>query len=109
MIRFIGSLFLIIAVAGCPSVGVPMQGAGANPDFPEVTDRLRQACFTETDAAIAGLIELVQSDRANGFTRQDEIMMVTVACQQNPNVGITITLTDCLGCGTALVEHVYGP
>lgn len=108
MIRVIGTVVILAVLAGCPSAGVPMQGAGANPNFPEVTDRLREACWFEGDAVIAALISSADIERESGSTRQNLVNRASSACGTNPNVGVTISFVDCAACGTAVVDHVFG-
>ena len=96
---------VVVGLAACLGQ-MCLPGTAANP-FPQVTPTLRAACPLETDAFIASGISMADADRQAGVSKQGAHNNNFLGCQNNPNIGITLTMADCLACGSAVIDAVY--
>ncbi len=86
---------LPLALAGCGTIGDPRL---------LVNDNLRAACFDYgvSDRDIADLIDIVEQDRLDGFTLDEELVMAYDFCTDDP------TPDACDECTQAIIYQVYG-
>lgn len=61
------------------------------------------ACYFATAAEVQTTRESVQTDYANGVSREDELFMMSWGCEMNPNVAYD----DCVACASAIIDEVY--
>lgn len=86
-------IFFTIFLTGCG--GNPLQANRL-----AVTNRLRQACNSLTDAQIQAIIDARENDRIAGFTKAEVL---------NANFAVCGPFgSDCLVCANAVVNQVYG-
>lgn len=91
------SLGLALGVAGCGSLptGAP---TGTSLGIPSA---VRDACiprYVLTEADVQAFIFGVETDRENGFTKTEELLILLQACG---------TIPGCYTCGSAVVEYIY--
>jgi cytochrome c553 len=77
-------------------------GAGEGGDAGGGTD-VTAACHFASAADIQSIRQSVQTDFANGISRDQELLMMSQGCQLNPNV----SFDDCMACANAIVDEVY--
>jgi hypothetical protein len=94
----------LVAGCGAASSGGSRGSASApsNPNFPEVNDRLREACPGIPDAQIAALISGVEAAYAQGHAYDFEAAGAIEACSPLPSAA------DCATCAIAVLDQVYG-
>lgn len=84
-----------LSVGGCP----PVEGRL------DVTDDLRQACSGfATDPQIEVLITETETDRINGWTKQEVFASTEMICYAYTS---DVALA-CMTCGSAVLDQVFG-
>jgi len=65
-----------------------------------VTDNLREACPNSGDRGIEQILGRIETDRANGVTRNQALQNAQAVCATSDEAA-------CLGCNNAAVNYVY--
>jgi hypothetical protein len=90
-----------------------LAGCGNAPNNPEnadlvLTDRMREACPTLPDEALAGYVAAIEQLQSDGLSQEDALVAWVQGCDSIPpdgNFGGDQEL--CAACVSVLVEEVY--
>ena len=91
--RRILTILVLLGLAGCSGEGI---GFGRL----DVTPALQESCagVAGGDPLIEAAIHVVEEERLDGFSYNDGVAAILDSC----------TFADCITCGVAVVNQVYG-
>lgn len=103
MKRIARALLTIALLSGCRSTPT---NSGDSDEF--LSDRMREACPTLPDEALASYVAAIDQLRMEGLTEEDALIAWVQGCESIPPDGNFGGNKDlCATCLAALVEEVY--